>query len=638
MMIINRFVKIAEKYSDTSIPFTKVFADANLEESDDIVEAMYVIANRRLNAGHPVDIDELTDSIPFILEDDAVRDAAIDISIQGLTASGLSHEQAFETILELTSQAISETSQSISETKILESKAICAILQKSVVGIRQSDIDLPSPFGRPGYDEQARYELRRILGSGNQGTVYEAVDRVFQADGQPSLVAIKVFHSDSDPERSKNEGARARRVRHRNIARVIDQGRSEDGKLYVTYELIEGQPLDAWVKQLRSPVAIRQACLIAIDLSRGVQSAHSAGVVHRDLKPANILMTRNDDPVITDFGIAHAASSDPRLCSHYGTRGSLAFMAPEQFDQTSDGTMPSVDVYALGGILYWLITGRFPNGDTVSEAITWLEMRNEGGPRRIHTWDIDHRLQSIVMRALAVESSQRYQSPEMLAQDLEDYLLFRPIPWLNDSIVEKTKLFVRRNPFIVALNMLILFSITIGVGAWVNSKANIRFERAQAASILNVERLNSQIILEQDRVQQIRERNAIARIMVKAWSDTISTGQDESFTASNLLFLHMVTTSGMLDGDPEYAEKILNRRIEIAEDYLASAALVETSPVQQALWHEMLGVLYVGRDDLKSKDHLLAALILLEKHAPTDTVWRNRLSEKLSVDDLPPRN
>ncbi len=624
MMIINRFVEIAEKFPDRSIPLDKIFIDAQQAESDEIVEAMYVIASRRLNAGHPIEINELTDSIPFIIEDDAVRDAAVEISIRGLTSSGVSHEKALETIL-------NATSSSVPESKVIESDKVSELLRESVTGVQQSIDQLPAQFGRKGHCGDTRYELRRILGSGNQGTVYEATDRVFQEDGLPSLVALKIFHSDSDPDRSRKEGARARRVRHKNLARVIDQGESDDGKSYVAYELIEGQPLDAWVKQRRTPLTTRQACKIVIDLARGVQSAHSAGVIHRDIKPTNILINRDDEPVITDFGIAYAVSSDPKLCSHYGTRGSLAFMAPEQFDQISDGSMPSVDVYALGGILYWLMTGKFPNGDTVGEALTWLEERNEGGPKRIDDWEVDHRLQCIIYRALAVESSERYPSPGMIAQDLEDYLSFRSLPWLDRSVLVKTKLFVRRNPFVVVLYVLILLSVGVGIGGWVNSRANIRYERAQAETALSIERLNAKVELEQDRVEQVKERTTIANILVKAWSDSIKVGQDKSLTASNLLFLHLISTSGLLDNDPLYAEKILTRRIEVAEEYIASVDVEQGSPIQQALWHEMLGMWYQSEDILKSKSHLLVALSLIEEFAPADTAWRDRLAQAMST-------
>jgi len=623
MRIVNRFVGIAEKFPDRSIPLDKIFFDAQQGESDDIVEAMYVIANRRLNAGHPIEINELTDSIPFIIEDDAVRDAAIEISIRGLTSSGLSHEKAVEVILEA-------TSPSVPESKVIESEKVSVLLRESILGVQQSFVQLPAQFGRKGHDGQTRYELRRILGSGNQGTVYEATDRVFQEDGMPSLVALKIFHSDSDPARSKKEGARARRVRHKNLARVIDQGESEDGKSYVTYELIEGRPLDAWIKQRRAPLTAQQACKIVIDLAKGVQSAHSAGVIHRDIKPTNILMNRDDEPVITDFGIAHSVSSDPRLCSHYGTRGSLAFMAPEQFDQISDGSMPSVDVYALGGILFWLMTDKFPNGDTVAEALTWLEERNEGGPKRIDDWAVDHRLQCIIYRALAVESSQRYPSSGMIAQDLEDYLAFRSLPWLDRSVVVKTQLFSRRNPLVVVLFALIVLSVGVGVGGWVNAQASIRYERAQAESTLSIEQLNGKIVLEQDRVQQIQDKATLVKLFMKAWSDSIKTGEDESLTASNLFFLQMISTSGVIENDPEYAEKIFNQRIEVAEEYIASIDIEQASPIQLALWHEMLGMWYRGEDALKSKSHLLVASSLIEEFAPADTIWRDRIANAIS--------
>lgn len=622
-MIVNRFVAIAEKYPYGSIPLDKVFEDAEQSESDEIVEAMYVIARRRQKAGSPLGIDELTNTVPFIIEEDTVRDAAIDISIQSLTASGYSYDRAVQAIMESTSSAVSQTS-------LAESEQINQVLLESITDIRRSVVELPCSFGSKGYDGQARYELRRILGSGNQGVVYEAIDTVFQEENLPSLVAVKVFHSDVDPEESKKEGARARRVRHKNVARVIDQGQAEDGQSYVTYELIEGQSLDAWVKQLPTPLTHRKACEIIIQLARGVQSAHAAGVIHRDLKPTNILMNRDDQPVITDFGISFAAASDPRLSSHYDTRGSLAFMAPEQYSDTSDGSIPSVDVYALGGVFYWLLTQRFPNGDTVNDALRWLELRNEGGPERFDDWNMDRRLKGIVCKALAMDPSARYQSSEMLAKDIEDYLDNRPIAWQMESVPQKMILFTKRNPVAVLLVLFLLLSISTGVGGVENARAGIRYERAQAASMLNIEQLNSQIEVEQERVRQVQDKAKLVRQIMVAWSDSVKTGENEKLTAANLFFLHLISSSGMLDDDPEYVEQVIKNRIKVAENYLATRELQNVSPIELAMWHEMLGLWYEDQDAMQSQNHYNIVSSLIAQYAPTDIVWRDRINDKLA--------
>ncbi len=620
MMIVNRFIEIAEGFADRDIPLGRVFQDAEIVESEHVVEAMYVISSRRLASGRPIQIDEIATAIPDLVVDQSVLDAAIDISMQGLIASGLTQDKAYDSLLE-------STSSILTKTNLIDDHEISTALRKSIERVHSFQINLPVDFGRPGLDAPNRYELRRILGSGNQGVVYEAVDRDFQEDGMPSLVALKVFHASADPERSRIEGARARRVKHKNVASVIDQGETEEGDSYLAYELIEGPQLDVWKKHLKSPLTPEHACRLVADLARGLQSAHTAGVVHRDIKPSNILVNRDEEPVITDFGIAHSSATDPRLCSHYGTRGSLAFMAPEQFDGTIDGAMPSVDIYALGGILFWLLTNSYPNGDVVSEALIWLEQRNEAGPTRIDLSGIDARLVAIMMRALCVDPSERYQSAEALAIDLQDYLSDRMIPWLDTHPLSKIRLFAKRNPLVVLLNLLVIASVGISVGVWVNGRAGILLERAQAQSAVEIERLNGQIGVEQERVAQIKERVNVIGVMMRAWSNAIESSKDEDRTTTNLLFLHFASTSGILVDDPEYAEKILNRRVEVAEEYLATTDLVNTSPIQRAMWHEMLGNWYADLDNQLSIVHRDEAISLVTDFAPNDNVWKNRILE-----------
>lgn len=617
MRFVNRFLELAKSYPDKSIPLEKIFEGASVSESEQIIDAMYAIADRRIRSGTPISIEELSSSIPDLVTDSSIMDAAIEISILGMTESGCTRDQAIH--------IISETQSSkITESMINESESITTILQNAICRINPILKDLPSLFGRPDNDGQARYELRRIIGCGNQGTVYEAVDRVFADEGEPSFVAVKIYHN-ADVKPSMKEGARARRVRHKNVASVIDQGQSAGGEYYVTYELIEGRSFDEWVKHRTTPLRQREACQLVIDIARGIQSAHAVGVIHRDIKPSNILINRMNEPIITDFGIAHTDSTDPRLCSQYGTRGSLAFMAPEQYDGSSDGAMPSVDIYAIGGILYWLLFDKYANGNTVSDAITWLEKRSQGGPHRLKRWDIDERLKSILTRALSVDPADRYQSAESFAQDLESYLAFMPIPWLEEPLHTKAVHFAKRNPIVVALNIAVM--VLVGVSIWirVDSMADIRFENAQSQNSLEIEKLNSQVAFEQERVEQVKEKSRLVQVLVESWSGVLNGSGGEDYTASNLLFLYMVSTSGLLADDPEYTEKILNRRIDVAKDYLASIDQETASPIRLALWHETIGSWYENNDDEQSKFHYKEAASLVQEYASGDTVWLESL-------------
>ncbi len=641
MIIANRFIEIAEEYHDHEIPIDRVFEGADLKERDSIVEAMYVIASRRASSGKPVAISEITDGIPNLVEDKGVLDAAIDICLDGLISSGHSQESAYSVLLQSTASVVKKN-------RIQESVDIASFIEHSVSKSLPPVRRLPADFGSGDFEGRKRYELRRILGSGSQGTMYEAVDRMFAEDGHPSLVAVKIAHDDLDADRSILEGSRASRVRHKNVAHVKDCGRSDENESYVTYELIDGLSLDSWIKQRQGPLSPTEACEIIVKLANGVQCAHNSGVIHRDLKPSNILMTRDHEPMITDFGIAHTATSDPRLCSYYGTRGSLAFMAPEQFHGSSDSVMPSVDTYALGGLLYWLLTGRFPNGETVSDALLRLDLHNEGKAERVFDSHIDRRLVSIVERALAVDLGDRYNSAASLANDLDAYLNRLPIPWLDRSWVVKTELFARRNPLMVVLNFVVMGVIGIAVAIWMSSQAQIQLEQSQSQAALEVQRsqseseleqekLNTQIKLEQNRVQQLQQKNQMAKLMINAWRQSINSSNDIDDASSNLLFLYTVSTCGFLDDDPDLANKILNTRIVVAEDYLASLTPDGSSPIQRAQWHEMLGVWYADQADPKGVEHLKTAAELVKEYVPSDTHWRAKL-DRLQAEAASPSN
>ncbi len=618
MMIVNRFVELAQQFGDHEIPFDRVFRGADVSESDSIVEAMYVIADRRAKSGKPVAISEITSGIPELVENKSVLDAAIDICLDGLISQGFSHDEAYDALLQSTASVLKKVD-------IEESANISTFIEHSTAKGLHPVRRLPAEFGKKDSNGRGRYELRRLLGSGSQGTMYEAVDRVFAEEGHPSLVAVKIAHDGMDGERSKLEGARARRVRHKNVARVHDCGIACTGESYVTYELVDGLPLDAWVKN-RQQLSPDEACEIVAKLAEGMQCAHNAGVIHRDLKPSNILMNREGEPIIIDFGIAHTSTNDPRLCSFYGTRGSLAFMAPEQYHGGKDGVMPSVDTYALGGLLYWLLTGKFPNGETVSDALIRLDIRNEGGAGRVvYDRRIDQRLVRIADRALAVDLSDRYNSAATLALDLESYLKNRPIPWLDQSWMIQTNLFAKRNPLAVVLYVVFAGLIGLTVAIWMNAQAQIRLEQLQSVATVEQVKLNGQIELEQDRVRQLRERNLMGKDILDAWISTANNHQDEALATANMLFLYTMSTSGFLDDDPELAEKMLLRRIETAEGFLATLTSENSSPIQRAQWHEMLGAWYIEQGDPKGDKHLTEAMALVSEFASEDTIWQNRL-------------
>ncbi len=219
-------------------------------------------------------------------------------------------------------------------------------------------LDDPSACLASGALIAERYELRGILGAGGMGIVYRAFDRQI-AD----LVALKILQTDGETsptliERFRREARLARRVTHANAARVYDLG-VEHGRWFLTMELVDGESLQALLERETS-LPLRRSCEIATDICAGLGAIHKAGVVHRDLKPGNVLLERGGRVVITDFGIARqlVPSADEPLKTR-GMLGTPLYMAPEQATN-SRAIDVRADLYALGVMLYRMLTGQLP--------------------------------------------------------------------------------------------------------------------------------------------------------------------------------------------------------------------------------------------------------------------------------------
>ena len=203
-----------------------------------------------------------------------------------------------------------------------------------------------------------RYEVLSLLGSGGMGTVYRARD--VELD---ELVALKVLRRDlvDSPgmlARFRQEAKLARRVTHRNVARTFDIGEHE-GEKFLTMEFVDGEALSSVIAR-RGRLPLAEVLHIVKEVCAGMSAAHSAGVVHRDLKPDNVLVARDKRVVVTDFGIAHAAAGAAGGAKTLGgIVGTPAYMAPEQVEAAAE-VDARADLYALGAMIYELVTGKCP--------------------------------------------------------------------------------------------------------------------------------------------------------------------------------------------------------------------------------------------------------------------------------------
>lgn len=271
------------------------------------------------------------------------------------------------------------------------------------------------PHHAPASLFAGRYELLRELGRGGMGVVHQARDTM--VGDMVALKTLEITASEASVERFRREVRLARKITHPNVARTHDLGDAE-GRHYLTMEFVSGLDLAKLIKRSGRLTPVRAAS-IAWMIGEGLAAAHGAGVIHRDLKPANILVERSGRVVVTDFGIARAFTQDTAAHT-VGTVGTLVYMAPEQV--TSESTDPRTDIYALGLLLYEMLTGELAfRGDTpLASAIARL---SEPPPDpRVLFPEIPEPLSELVLHCLERDPERRPASASTLAGSLIDWL------------------------------------------------------------------------------------------------------------------------------------------------------------------------------------------------------------------------
>lgn len=268
----------------------------------------------------------------------------------------------------------------------------------------------------------SRFDLQDVLGQGATAVVYRARDKTLNR-----TVAVKVLRelggaSDVVRERFRREAQAAAGLSHPNVVTVYDAG-EEEGRAFLVMELVEGRPLDRLLKEepKGNPLALLEKA------ARGVAAAHERGIVHRDLKPANILVTASGEPKVGDFGLAHLVETRTELTRTGTALGTPLYMAPEQVEARSGEISPRTDVYALGAILYEMLTGRPPHvGASLADLYARI-VRQDPVPPRTLIPSAAFDAQTIALKALEKEPARRYADAREFADDLARHLRGEPI-------------------------------------------------------------------------------------------------------------------------------------------------------------------------------------------------------------------
>jgi eukaryotic-like serine/threonine-protein kinase len=357
----------------------------------------------------------------------------------------------------------------------------------------------------------ARYKLLEEIGDGGMGTVWMAEQR----EPVRRLVALKLIKTGMDSKavlaRFEAERQALALMDHPNIAKVLDGGTTDQGRPFFVMELVKGLPLTEYCDARRLPVKDRLDLFAKI--CSAVQHAHQKGIIHRDLKPSNVLVTEHDGkpvPKVIDFGLAKALNASNMLTERtlhtaYGTVvGTPLYMAPEQVGINALDVDTRSDIYALGVILYELLTGSTPLEKARFKEAAWDEVkrliREEEPPRPSTRLSSDQSLPSlaasrqlepaqlrrlirgdldwIVMKALDKDRSRRYDTANGLARDIERYLDGDAVEACPPTLGYKLQKFLRRNRPQVIAAALLLVALLAGITG--TTWGLIRAERASA--------------------------------------------------------------------------------------------------------------------------------------------------------------
>ena len=476
-----------------------------------------------------------------------------------------------------------------------------------------------------------RYKLRQEIGEGGMGSVFLAE----QTQPIKRQVALKLIKAGMDSKtvlaRFETERQALALMDHPNIAKVLDAGTTEHGRPFFVMELVKGIPLTDYCDQHR--LELHERLTLFRQICSAVQHAHQKGIIHRDLKPTNILVESHDGkpvPKVIDFGLAKATSgmrlSEHSLFTAFGSvAGTPLYMAPEQAAFNALDVDTRADIYALGVILYELVTGSTPiQRDTLERAALdeMFRMIREFEPptpsSRISTSEalpsiaasrhvqpmqlsrlVRGDLDWIVMKALAKERNRRYDSAIGLANDVERFANHEPVSAGPPTAAYRMRKFIRRNRMQVAAAALVLLALVAGVAG---TTVGLLEARRQSANAQKQEQL---AVAEAAAKEQARQAEAQER--QKAEKRLAQVTKMNEILGS--IFHNLNPANAANDGKPLSA--VLGERLDRATVEIEGEATGDTLAVaqmQMTLGRSQLGLGYPKK-----------ALALFEKARATFT-------------------
>jgi serine/threonine protein kinase len=328
-------------------------------------------------------------------------------------------------------------------------------------------------FAAPSQLQIGQYEILEEIGRGGMGVVYKARHLGLKREVALKTILAGQFASPEDRSRFHAEAVAAAKLSHPGIVPIFEVGDAE-GQPFFSMPLIAGHSL---AQQIRSgPISPQSAARLLVKIATAVSYAHAHGVIHRDLKPGNILLAMGEEsgeipaglglescePKITDFGLAKRLGDGDNLTTTGQILGTPSYMPPEQASGRRHEVGPAADIYALGAILYAMLTGRAPFvSENPVEVILQVIEREPPLPSSLRP-GVPRELEWICLKCLEKSPQARYASAADLAADLHRYLRHEPPLAQQPGIAQRLRRWIRRKPVLAA--HVIGLALTIAVG------------------------------------------------------------------------------------------------------------------------------------------------------------------------------